>query len=308
MPTLLISSYSARHTLQLWRSTTIITITAMTFTVTWFKASAATEIITMADFLLYALIAGIAVALVSGPLGAFVVWRRMAYFGDTLAHSALLGISLGVLMDINLSLAVVLCCVGLALALVAMQRQHWIANDTLLGIMAHSALSLGLVTISLLDNVRLDLQAYLFGDLLAITPEDLRWILIGAVIVLGLVYWLWKPLLAITINEELAQVEGIHVSRYRLILMLLIAMVIAGAMKLVGVLLITSLMIIPAAAARRLSQTPEQMAIFAGLLGTLSVLGGISLSWFIDTPAGPSVVVSALVIFMLIFLAPRARA
>ena len=262
----------------------------------------------MADFLLFALIAGIAVALVSGPLGAFVVWRRMAYFGDTLAHSALLGISLGVLLDINLSLAVVLCCVGLALALVAMQRQHWIASDTLLGIMAHSALSLGLVTISLLDNVRLDLQAYLFGDLLAITPEDLRWILVGAVIVLGLVYWLWKPLLAITINEELAQVEGIQVSHYRLILMLLIAMVIAGAMKLVGVLLITSLMIIPAAAARRLSQTPEQMAIFAGLLGTLSVLGGVSLSWFIDTPAGPSVVVSALVIFMLIFLAPRARA
>lgn len=262
----------------------------------------------MAEFLIYALVAGVAVALVSGPLGAFVVWRRMAYFGDTLAHSALLGISLGVLMDINLSLAVVLCCVGLALALVAMQRQHWIASDTLLGIMAHSALSLGLVTISLLDNVRLDLQAYLFGDLLAITPEDLRWILLGTLIVLGLVYWLWKPLLAITINEELAQVEGIHVSRYRLILMLLIAMVIAGAMKLVGVLLITSLMIIPAAAARRLSQTPEQMAIAAALLGTLAVLGGISLSWFIDTPAGPSVVVSALVIFLLIFLAPRARA
>jgi len=261
----------------------------------------------MPDFLLYALIAGIAVALVSGPLGAFVVWRRMAYFGDTLAHSALLGISLGVLMDINLNLAVVLCCVGLAVALVAMQRQHWIASDTLLGIMAHSALSLGLVTISLLDNVRLDLQAYLFGDLLAITPEDLRWILLGALVVLGLVYWLWKPLLAITINEELAQVEGIHVSRYRLILMLLIAMVIAGAMKLVGVLLITSLMIIPAAASRRLAQTPEQMGIFAGLIGTLAVIGGIALSWFIDTPAGPSVVVSALVIFLLIFLAPRAR-
>lgn len=262
----------------------------------------------MADFLLYALIAGIAVALVSGPLGAFVVWRRMAYFGDTLAHSALLGISLGVLMDINLSLAVVLCCVGLALALVAMQRQHWIASDTLLGIMAHSALSLGLVTISLLDNVRLDLQAYLFGDLLAITPEDLRWILLGTALVIGLIYWLWKPLLAITINEELAQVEGVAVSRYRLILMLLIAMVIAGAMKLVGVLLITSLMIIPAAASRRLASTPEQMAIFASLLGTLAVLGGIALSWFIDTPAGPSVVVSALVIFLLIFLAPRARA
>lgn len=261
----------------------------------------------MADFLLYALLAGIAVALVSGPLGAFVVWRRMAYFGDTLAHSALLGISLGVLFDINLNLAVVLCCVALAVGLVAMQRQHWVPTDTLLGIMAHSSLSLGLVAVSLLDNVRIDLQAYLFGDLLAITPADLQWILIGAAGVLAMVYWLWQPLLAITINEELAQVEGIAVARYRLALMLLIAMVIAGAMKLVGVLLITALMIMPAAAARRLANTPEQMAIFASFLGTLAVCGGIALSWLIDTPAGPSVVVTALAIFILIFAAPRAR-
>lgn len=262
----------------------------------------------MLDFIVYALIAGISVAIVAGPLGAFVVWRRMAYFGDTLAHSALLGIALGILFDINLSLAVVLCCVALALGLVAMQRQHWIATDTLLGIMAHSALSLGLVAISLLDNVRIDLQAYLFGDLLAITPEDLKWILLGGIAVLAAIYWLWKPLLAITINEELAQVEGIQVARYRLALMLLIAMVIAGAMKLVGVLLITSLLIMPAAAARRISATPEQMAIFASMLGSIAVVGGIALSWFADTPAGPSVVVCALLIFLLIFFAPRARA
>lgn len=261
----------------------------------------------MLDFVIFALIAGVSVAVVAGPLGAFVVWRRMAYFGDTLAHSALLGIALGVLFDINLSLAVVLCCVALALGLVAMQRQHWIATDTLLGIMAHSALSLGLVAISLLENVRIDLQAYLFGDLLAITPEDLKWILLGGVAVLAAIYWLWKPLLAITINEELAQVEGIHVARYRLALMLLIAMVIAGAMKLVGVLLITSLLIMPAAAARRISATPEQMAIFASILGSVSVVGGVALSWFADTPAGPSVVVCALMIFLLIFFAPRAR-
>lgn len=261
----------------------------------------------MLDFIIYALIAGLSVAVVAGPLGAFVVWRRMAYFGDTLAHSALLGIALGILFDINLSLAVVLCCVALALGLVAMQRQHWIATDTLLGIMAHSALSLGLVAISLLENVRIDLQAYLFGDLLAITPEDLKWILLGGVAVLAAIYWLWKPLLAITINEELAQVEGIEVARYRLALMLLIAMVIAGAMKLVGVLLITSLLIMPAAAARRISATPEQMAIFASVLGSIAVVGGIALSWFADTPAGPSVVVCALLIFLLIFFAPRAR-
>lgn len=260
--------------------------------------------IIMADFILYALIAGVSVALVAGPLGAFVVWRRMAYFGDTLAHSALLGVALGILFDINLNIAVVLCCVLISVALLAMQRRKWIATDTLLGIMAHSSLSLGLVCVALLDNVRIDLQAYLFGDLLAISPNDLIWILVGSAAVLLILTRLWQPLLALTINEDLAQVEGINVGRYKLALMLLIAMVIAGAMKLVGVLLITSLLIMPAAAARRLSHTPEQMAIFASLIGAFAVIGGIAMSWNLDTPVGPSVVVAALMLFLVIFVTP----
>lgn len=259
----------------------------------------------MADFLIYALVAGICVALVAGPLGSFVVWRRMAYFGDTLAHSALLGIALGFIFDLNLSLAVVLCCVLISIALLALQKKNWIATDTLLGIMAHSSLSLGLVAVALLDNLRIDLQAYLFGDLLAVTPADMIGILIGTVVVLTLTVIMWRPLLAITINEELAQVEGIAVNRYKLALMLLIAMVIAGAMKLVGVLLITSLLIMPAAAARRLANTPEQMAVYASLIGSLAVMGGIWLSWTVDTPAGPSIVVTALALFLLIFFAPN---
>lgn len=258
----------------------------------------------MADFLILALAGGIGIAALAGPLGAFVVWRRMAYFGDTLAHSALLGIAMGFLFDINLNLAVVVCCVILAVLLVSLQRQHLVATDTLLGIMAHSALSLGLVAVSLLEHVRVDLMEYLFGDLLAIAPADLWWIYGGGLVVMLLLWRLWNPLLAITINEELAQVEGVPVARVRLALMLLIAVVIAVAMKLVGILLITSLLIIPAAAARRLSQTPEQMAIFASLLGMLAVIGGISASWFWDTPAGPSVVVSALVEFLILYTLP----
>ena len=258
----------------------------------------------MADFLLLALIGGIGVAAIAGPLGAFVVWRRMAYFGDTLAHSALLGVALGFLFDINLNLAVVACCVLLALLLVSLQRQHLVATDTLLGIMAHSALSLGLVAISLLDNVRIDLMEYLFGDLLAISPEDLYWIYGGGLLVLLVVWRLWDQLLAITINEELAQVEGVNTAWMRVALMLLIATVIAVAMKLVGILLITSLLIIPAAAARRLSRTPEQMALLAAVLGVLAVIGGICISWFWDTPAGPSVVVTALAEFLLLYSLP----
>ena len=261
----------------------------------------------MAEFLILALLGGIGVALVAGPLGSFVVWRRMAYFGDTLAHSALLGIALGVLFDINFNLAVISCCVILALILVSLQRQRLVATDTLLGIMAHSSLSLGLVAVSLLDDVRVDLLEYLFGDLLAITPNDLIWIYVGGAVVLLLLWRLWNPLLAITINEELAQVEGVNVAQVRLALMLLIGVVIAIAMKVVGILLITSLLIIPAAAARKLASTPEQMAVFASLLGMIAVAMGLYASWHFDTPAGPSVVVAALAEFLLLYSLPIRR-
>ncbi|SEQ22782.1 zinc transport system permease protein [Amphritea atlantica] len=261
----------------------------------------------MPEFLLLALLGGIGVALVAGPLGSFVVWRRMAYFGDTLAHSALLGIAVGVLFDINFNLAVVSCCVILALILVSLQRQRLVATDTLLGIMAHSSLSLGLVAVALLDDVRVDLMEYLFGDLLAITPIDLLWIYGGGGIVMLLIWRLWNPLLAVTINEELAQVEGVPVARIRLALMLLIGVVIAIAMKVVGILLITSLLIIPAASARRLANSPEQMAVSASLLGVVAVLLGLFASMQFDTPAGPSVVVAALLQFLLLYSLPLRR-
>src|SRR5690554_3448006 len=290
-----------------WRSITItmsISMMPMVISLLTIRYPIHPASITVADFLILALAGGIGIAALAGPLGAFVVWRRMAYFGDTLAHSALLGIAMGFLFDINLNLAVVVCCVILAVLLVSLQRQHLVATDTLLGIMAHSALSLGLVAVSLLEHVRVDLMEYLFGDLLAIAPADLWWIYGGGLVVMLLLWRLWNPLLAITINEELAQVEGVPVARVRLALMLLIAVVIAVAMKLVGILLITSLLIIPAAAARRLSRTPEQMAVFASLLGMMAVVGGISASWFWDTPAGPSVVVSALVEFLILYTLP----
>ena len=257
------------------------------------------------DFLIYALLGGIGVALVAGPLGAFVVWRRMSYFGDSLAHSALLGVAIGIFFEINLNIAIIFCCLLLAILLVAMQKQHFIATDTLLGIMAHSSLSLGLVTISFIEDARIDLMAFLFGDLLAILPEDLLWILLGGVLVLSLLYYYWPQMIAMTINEDLAAVEGVPVAKMRLLLMLMIALVIAVAMKIVGVLLITSLLIIPAASARPLSRSPEKMALLASLLGCAAVVMGLLASFEFDTPAGPSVVVAAMVIFMSIYLWPR---
>ncbi|MHC8404900.1 zinc ABC transporter permease subunit ZnuB [Pseudomonas sp. TMB3-21] len=259
----------------------------------------------MADFLLYALLAGLALAVVAGPLGSFVVWRRMAYFGDTLSHAALLGVALGFLLDVSPTVAVTVGCLLLAVLLVTLQQRQPLASDTLLGILAPSTLSLGLVVLSFMHEVRIDLMAYLFGDLLAISPSDLAWILGGSAAVLGVLVAMWRPLLAITVHEELARVEGLPVPALRLILMLLIAVVIAVAMKIVGVLLITSLLIIPAAAAQRHARSPEQMALGASLLGMLAVCGGLALSWFKDTPAGPSIVVAAAGLFLLSFVLPR---
>lgn len=262
----------------------------------------------MPDFLLNALLAGLALALVAGPLGSFVVWRRMAYFGDTLAHAALLGVAVGLLLDVNPTLAVTVGCVLLAVLLVTLQQRQPLAADTLLGILAPSTLSLGLVVLSFNREVRIDLLGYLFGDLLAVGPSDLLWIVAGSALVLACLLALWRQLLAVTVHEELAQVEGLPVAGLRLALVLLIALVIAVAMKIVGVLLITSLLIIPAAAAQRHSRTPEQMAIGASLLGMLAVGGGLSLSWFEDTPAGPSIVVCAASLFLLSLALPRRTA
>jgi len=249
-------------------------------------------------FLWRALAAGIGVAIVAGPLGSFIVWRRMAYFGDTLAHSALLGVALGFLLGIELQLGIAAVCLTLALLLVALQRQQLIGADTLLGILSHSALSIGLVVIAFLPGLRIDLMGYLFGDILAVGMGDLVWIYVGAAATLGILVLIWRPLLAITVHEELARAEGSPVLAVRLAFMLMMAVTVAVAMKVIGVLLITALLIIPAAAARRFARTPEQMAVLASLLGCIAVTGGLGGSMFLDTPSGPSVVVCAAVLFL----------
>jgi len=218
-----------------------------------------------------------------------------------LAHSALLGVALGVLLNININIAIALVSVFLALGVVLLLRQKQLASDTLLGIFAHSTLSVGLVVISFMDQIRVNLTGYLFGDLLATAQSDLVWIYLTLVVTGAILWFSWRPLIMMTVHEELAMVEGINVERYRLLLMLMISLVIAIAMKLVGVLLITSLLIIPAATARRFSHTPEAMALNASLLGMASVVIGLAASWWQDTPAGPSVVVSAFILFVLIY-------
>jgi len=244
-----------------------------------------------------ALVGGIAVALAAGPLGSLLVWRRLAYFGDSLAHAALLGVGLGLLTALPVGPLVAVVCVAVALVLSQLLARRGLASDTLLAILAYGFLSLGLIAISLNHGQRVDVMAYLFGDLLNILPADLPGLIAGAAVVLGLLAWRWRALVACAINEELAAVDGLPVARLRLLLLVLLALAIAGAMRVVGVLLITALLIIPAAAARQLARSPEQMAVFASLLGVLAVAGGLGASLVYDTPVGPAVVVSACLLF-----------
>ena len=250
------------------------------------------------DFLLRALLAGSGVVLLAGPLGCFIVWRRMAYFGDSLAHSALLGIALGVVLGIDLTLGIVATAMAIAVFLLLLQRQRRLAGDTLLGLMAHSGLALGLVVLSFFETLRVDLLAYLFGDVLAVTAADLAWIYGGGFLALAVLAVIWRPLLSATVHEDLARAEGVPVEAVRLAFVLLIAVVIAIAMKIVGILLTTSLLIIPAATARRFARTPERMAVLSVAAGMLAVSGGLAASMIFDTPSGPSMVVAAFGLFL----------
>jgi len=254
------------------------------------------------DFFVRAILAAAGVALMAAPLGCFVVWRRMAYFGDTTAHAALLGIGLGLTLGIDLTIGVAAVTISVALLLLAMEKQTGFAPDTLLGILAHSSLALGVIVLALSPSVRVDLTAYLFGDVLAVAVSDLAMIFGLAVIVLSILSVTWRKLVATTMDAELAAAEGIDPARYRLLLVILLAIVIAVAMKIVGVLLVTALLIIPAAAARRFARSPEQMAIIAGIAAFTAAIAGLFLSLYLDTPSGPSIVIAAAILFVLSLL------
>lgn len=256
----------------------------------------------MLEIILPAWLIGILLSLITAPLGAFVVWRKMAYFGDTLAHSALLGVALGIFIDLNPYLAILLLTLLITFLLVWLENNTQYSVDTILGIIAHSCLSLGVVTVGLLENVRVDLMGYLFGDLVAVSFEDLIPISIGVPIVFGILMYFWKPLISTTVSPELAQVEGINIQRMRFILMILTALTIALSMKFVGALIITSLLIIPAATARRFARTPEMMAGIAVIISMLAITMGLTLSAFYNTAAGPSVVICSALLFGLSFL------
>ena len=259
------------------------------------------------DFIVRAIIAGIGIALVTGPLGCFVVWRRLSFFGDTLAHSALLGVLISITLDINVSLTIFVVASLVAILLLRLERTTNLAGDSLLGLISHSSLAIGLVILGFLSFIRFDVMGVLFGDILSVNSNDLLVIWIGGALILVVLSYIWKPLFASTVNYELAEAEGMKPERVNAIFTILLAALIAISIKMIGVLLITGLLIIPTAMARNLSDNPRQMVILSIIGGLLSVLIGLYASFEINTSSGPSIVVVALILFILSLMRIRKK-
>ena len=254
------------------------------------------------DFFIRALVAGIGIAFVTGPLGCFVVWRRLSYFGDTLAHSALLGVTIAYTLEFNIAVSIFLISSIIALILIQLQKKTNLPSDALLGLLAHSSLAVGLVVIGFLTFIRFDIMGLLFGDILAVNKKDLMTIWGGGALILLVLRLIWRSLFASTVNYELAQAEGLNPDRAKAVFTILLAALIAISIKLVGVLLITGMLIIPTAMARNLSDNPKKMVIFSIIGGLLAVLIGLFSSLEFNTPSGPSIIVAALALFIISLL------
>ncbi len=254
----------------------------------------------MDSFIVNALLAGIALALVAGPLGCIVVWRRMAYFGDTLAHAALLGVALAVSANMLPISGVMVIGLVLAGLLFWLEKRRELSTDTLLGILSHTALALGLIVLAYVQRSSpgIDLMAYLFGDILAITRNELMWMYVSIAMILLTLWRTWGGLLSLCVHEDLARTDGVPVAQLQFGFMFLLALLVAVAINVVGILLVTALLIMPAASARLFSHTPLQMLLLSVVFAVLAVtLGlGASLQW--DMPTGPAIVMLASLLFV----------
>ena len=256
-------------------------------------------------FFIRALLAGLGISIVAGPIGCFIVWRRMAYFGETLAHAGLLGVGVGLLFNVSITLGAVVAAILVALLLLALKRQQQVATDTLLGILSHTALALGIITIGLVTGAISGHLDILFGDVLTVSKNDVIIIWGGAIAVLAVIAYLWRDLIAISVHEDFARAEGVNVPWVELVFLITMAAVTAFAMKIVGLLLITALTVIPAAAARRMANSPEAMAVWSIIFAGIAVVVGLLLSALYGTIAGPSIVLGASFLFVLTLLKPQ---
>ena len=249
-------------------------------------------------FILRGILAGIAVALISGLVGCFVVWRRMSYYGESIAHSSLLGVGFAIVMGVSINLGIVFTCLLFGILFLWLQHSKVLSSDTLLGVLAHVTLALGIIIISL-NKIKIDIHAFLFGDILTVSSSDLWGMYLGVLIAVFLICYNWSSLLLVTIDEDLAKAEGVNTLNINLLFTCILTIVVAISIQIIGLLLITAMLIIPAAASRRLANSPETMALVATLIGIVSVILGIMLSVEIDAPSGPSIVLVSAILFFL---------
>jgi zinc transport system permease protein len=249
----------------------------------------------MDDFLIRAMIGAGLLGAAAGPIGCIVLWRRMAYLGESVAHLGLTGVAAGILLGVSPLIGVVVLAIlaALVMARAGESARGLIPSGTIIGIVGHVGLALGFVLLATMDTVRADLLGYLFGDVLALSTSEIIWIAAASAGLLVAIAVLWRPLIALSINRDIAIAEG---TRHRLAdtaFLVLVAILVALGLKIVGALLIVALILIPPAAARAFSRTPEAMAVLSAFLGAASAPLGIELAWMSNAPAGPSIVLAA---------------
>lgn len=248
-------------------------------------------------FIIKAIIAGIGIAAFTGALGCFIVWKRMAYFGDSLAHSSLLGIALGIAVSISMNISIIFISLCFALLLLCLQKKEFLPSDSILGILTHAALSFGIISLSLTESQNLDIHSFLFGDILTVNTQDIYWIYAVAVIIIGIIVLNFKTLVLTTINEDLAKADKINTERQKLLIIFLTTLAVSASIKIVGALLITAMLIVPASCARFISRSPKSMAINSSIIAMISVIGGFAFSINFDVPTGAAIVASSVCLF-----------
>ena len=257
------------------------------------------------DFLVRSILAGLMMVSIAAPMGCLMVWQRLAFLSDTLGHAAVLGVGIGLLLEVNPMFGVLAVVILIVFSLSQVANFNNALSETTLAIISHTGLAGGLILLGALPSNSVSLEAILFGDLLATTRSDLLMILVTTLILLVLLIRHWRPFVALSVSREIAQAEGISVRKEQFLMYMMIALLVAVLMKVMGVLLIAAMLVIPTTSARLLSQNPEQMVWFSAAFGILSLAGGITGSFQFDWQTGPSIVLSATIFLVVTLLVTR---
>ncbi|MBI4849592.1 MAG: metal ABC transporter permease [Nitrospirae bacterium] len=262
---------------------------------------------TISEFLAYpfiqrAFVASLIVGVLCPFVGNFVVLRRMSFFSDAISHSAFAGIAVGALLGIDLSVSSVVVAILISMLIAVLSEKTSLSHDTVIGIAFSGSIASGMLVMGMLKGYRADIFTYLFGDILAITNTDLLLLFVIGVLCISALLFFSKPFLQITFNRDLAQVEGINVRLFEYLLFFIIAIVVTVSLKIIGIILVTSLLVVPAAAAKNLALSMRRLFALSCIFGLVSGITGLMLSVYLNTPSGPTIVLVSVGIFFLTML------